>query len=147
MQQNFYNEGAKLSTTSVMQELLFTYETKILTRLGFQCAEILVPAHRYLLPYLHSLLEEEDEEDEDSSSSKEKPIVELAWGYLNDCYRTDLCCHYAAHEIAVAALWLAARKRKSQGLGGKKLPKDWFLVFDCSKEALENISRRILALY
>ena len=73
---------------------------------------------------------------------EKKGIAQRAWGFCNDSFRTTCCCEFLPHEVAVAAILLAARLCLSS-----RMPSDWFIIFDIDEAVVQEIARRIWGLY
>ncbi|OLQ10976.1 Cyclin-L2 [Symbiodinium microadriaticum] len=110
-----------------------TVEKQILKEFGFAMSTFLQPPHRYLLQFLQRMM-------------PGKAIGEFAqtsWNYLNDSFRTTLCCEYQPHEIAAASLFLAADKL------GIHLPNQppWWKDCHTRYEDMAHIATTIADLY
>lgn len=69
-------------------------------------------------------------------------MVKKAMAYLNDALVSN-CRVYLTHQpnaLAVAAIYLAAREE------GKKLPEEWWMVFDADREDLGFLCVAILGV-
>ncbi|CAE8735361.1 unnamed protein product, partial [Polarella glacialis] len=118
-----------------MKQAIMAVERHMLQELGFAVSALLEHPHKYVLQFVKSL-----------KRSTDFVLCELAqtsWNYLNDSMRTSLCCEYQPHQIATAAIFLAARKL------GLKLPHNppWWAVFDTEHEVMCRIARVICGLY
>jgi cyclin L len=89
-------------------------ERSILTQLGFRvhCSH----PHKYMLAYAKVL-----------ELTGEQQLLQRAWNYLNDSYRSDVYIRYSAETIACAVLWMAARHTATPL--PEKSPHQWWKVF------------------
>ena len=73
----------------------------------------------------------------------DQELVQLAWGYLNDSLRTDLCVRYKPEVIASGSIFLAARKL------ARPLPEapPWWEMFDVERVALDAVALEVLLLH
>jgi len=75
-----------------------------------------------------------------------KELVQIAWNFINDSLRTEVCLHYAPQLISGAALYLSARCigcLNSIEKGTRTL----FDVINMSKSLIEEVSNQIMDLY
>ncbi|KAJ3299431.1 hypothetical protein HK104_008937 [Borealophlyctis nickersoniae] len=109
---------------------LIAGELHILTKLGFN-VQVQHP-HGFMINYVQSL-----------GLADDKELSQLAWNFMNDSLRTNICVCYQPSTIACAVIFLAARVCKV------KLPTNppWWEVFEANFEDLENIAGHILNLY
>lgn len=112
-------------------------EMLLLTELGFSLYAIMDHPHKFILYYVHVLV--------DVPENAER-LAQRAWGYLNDSLRLDCCVRYPASAIACAAIFLAARSL------GQPLPHvpgspPWWALFDTDSAVLVEIARTIISLY
>jgi len=109
-------------------------EREILKNLGFNVYPLTNHPHKYILYYVNTLVQ-----------SEKKSLAQMAWSYLNDSLRLDLCVRYQPQTIACAAISLSARVLEI------KLPENphWWKLFDdsTSQEQIDSIGCEILALY
>lgn len=105
-------------------------ERRVLKELGF-CVHVKHP-HKLIVMYLKYLELEQHQQ-----------IMQLAWNYMNDSFRTDAFVRYQPEKIACACIYLTARKL------GIQLPNNppWYGVFKATEEEITDICYRILALY
>ncbi|CCX05682.1 Similar to Cyclin-L1-1; acc. no. Q9AS36 [Pyronema omphalodes CBS 100304] len=123
--ESYYIEPTALHYS--IQGLLNT-ETEILKALSFQ-THCSLP-YSLVVTYLQAL------------DCLEKPVVKKAMAYLNDALVSN-CRVYLTHQpnaLAVAAIYLAAREE------GKKLPEEWWMVFDADREDLGFLCVAILGV-
>jgi transcription initiation factor TFIIIB Brf1 subunit/transcription initiation factor TFIIB len=123
------------SSREAMKQEIIKLERLILRELGYVVALLLEHPHKYVIQFVKSMVR--------SPQRRVAELAQRAWNYLNDSTRTVLCCMYAPHQITTASIFLAARDMRV------KLPTDppWWLLFDTQLEDLQNIARKILALY
>lgn len=105
-------------------------ERRVLKELGF-CVHVKHP-HKLIVMYLKYLDYEEHQQ-----------IMQLAWNFMNDSFRTDVFVRYQPEKIACACIYITARKL------GIPLPNNppWYVIFKVTEEEITDISYRILALY
>ncbi|XP_053378656.1 cyclin-L1-like [Mercenaria mercenaria] len=72
-------------------------ERRVLKELGF-CVHVKHP-HKVIVMYLQVL-----------ESNQNQKLVQCAWNYMNDSFRTDVFVRYNPETIACACIWLAARQ-------------------------------------
>lgn len=125
-------------TSREFQELkreVICMERLILRELGFAVGLLLEHPHKYVIQFVKSVVRSPD--------WLVAELAQSAWSYLNDSTRTVLSCEYQPHQIATAAIYLAARARKV------KLPSSppWWELFDCNIEDVQRIASEIMRLY
>lgn len=105
-------------------------ERRVLKELGF-CVHVKHP-HKLIVMYLKYLEHE-----------KNQRLMQGAWNYMNDSFRTDAFVRYQPEKIACACIYLTAREL------GIPLPYNppWYGVFKTTEEEIVDICYRILALY
>jgi len=106
-------------------------EHKLLAELGF-CVHVQHP-HKIIIMYLDMV-----------HKNQNKNLIQTAWNYMNDSFRTTLFCIYQPETIACACIFLAARMLK---LHLPTEPIHWYELFDAKTEDVETIARTILELY
>jgi transcription initiation factor TFIIIB Brf1 subunit/transcription initiation factor TFIIB len=74
-------------------------ERRVLKELGF-CVHVKHP-HKLIVVYLKYLGFDEEENQE---------LLQTAWNYMNDSFRTDVFVRYQPETIACACIALSARK-------------------------------------
>eukprot|EP00929_Paragymnodinium_shiwhaense_P055721 TRINITY_DN27903_c0_g1_i1.p1 TRINITY_DN27903_c0_g1~~TRINITY_DN27903_c0_g1_i1.p1 ORF type:complete len:356 (+),score=76.65 TRINITY_DN27903_c0_g1_i1:82-1149(+) len=118
-----------------MKQEVIAMERVILRELGFAVGLLLEHPHKYVIQFVKAVVRSPDWLVAD--------LAQSAWNYLNDSTRTTLSCTYFPHQIATAAIYLAARERKV------RLPcsPPWWELFDTSLEDVQAIARSILRLY
>ncbi|XVE94657.1 hypothetical protein REPUB_Repub02eG0027600 [Reevesia pubescens] len=71
-------------------------------------------------------------------------LLKVAWNFVNDWLRSNLCLQYKPHYIAAGSLCLAAKFQKV------KLPmengKVWWLEFDISPKQLQEVTQQMVRL-
>lgn len=77
---------------------------------------------------------------QDLGQGLEDSLLPVAWKFVNDSFRTDVCLLYPPFQIALAALHMAAV------LHGKDL-RSWFSELSVDMEKIQEITRHILNLY
>lgn len=105
-------------------------ERRVLKELGF-CVHVKHP-HKLIVMYLKYLEFEQHQQ-----------MMQMAWNFMNDSFRTDVFVRYSPEKIACACIYLTARKL------GIPLPNNppWYGVFKTSEKEIIDICYRILALY
>ena len=76
---------------------LVAMERYILKELGFDLYQLSEHPHKYILYFVKLLGGNAD-------------LSQVAWNYLNDSMRRDICLRYPAQAIACAALYMSARR-------------------------------------
>uniref|UniRef100_A0A8C4QY69 Cyclin L1a n=1 Tax=Eptatretus burgeri TaxID=7764 RepID=A0A8C4QY69_EPTBU len=109
---------------------LIKAERRVLKELGF-CVHVKHP-HKIIFMYLQML-----------ECEKNRPLVQTAWNYMNDCLRSNVFVRFSPETIACACIFLAARTLEIP------LPNrpHWFLVFGTAEESIHEICLCILRLY
>jgi len=112
----------------------FRFERDLLKQIGYVC--YVEQPHRFVIPFCNIIFKDIDE-------SLLKAIRQKAWNYINDSFRTTLCCRFPGENVACGAVYLAARQV------GITLPKDipWTECLDTSVEALYAVVQELLELY
>ena len=107
---------------------LVRVERHMLREFGF-CIHAEHP-HKYVLNYLRMM-------------GQNSAMMNAAWKIANDSLRTTLCIRFKAYKVAVACIYLAARKL------GVVLPEDppWWDLFDVTQEQIEMMCESVLAVY
>ncbi|XP_014788497.1 cyclin-L1 isoform X1 [Octopus bimaculoides] len=105
-------------------------ERRVLKELGF-CVHFKYP-HKMIVMYLQVL-----------ECEKNQKLVQCAWNYMNDSFRTNVFVRYHPETIACACIYLAARQLQIP------LPNSphWFWLFDVTEEQIKAVSLTILRLY
>lgn len=105
-------------------------ERRILKELGF-CVHVKHP-HKIIIMYLEIL-----------ESKEKRELVQSAWNFMNDSFRTNVFVRYPPETIGCACIFLSARQL------GISLPNrpPWWELFGAKLEDLEKISLTLLSLY
>lgn len=105
-------------------------ERRVLKELGF-CVHVKHP-HKLIVMYLKYL-----------ELEKHQNMMQMAWNFMNDSFRTDVFVRYQPETIACACIYLTARKLNIP------LPNNpsWFLIFRVSEDNMLDVCYRIMALY
>lgn len=105
-------------------------ERRVLKELGF-CVHVKHP-HKLIVMYLKYL-----------ELEKHQKMMQMAWNFMNDSFRTDVFVRYQPETIACACIYLTARKQNIP------LPNNpaWFLIFRVSEDDMLDVCYRIMALY
>ncbi|XP_062622271.1 cyclin-L1-like [Saccostrea cucullata] len=105
-------------------------ERRILKELGF-CVHVQHP-HKVIVMYLQVL-----------EAEKNQRLVQCAWNYMNDSFRTDVFVRFQPETIACACIYLAARQLQIP------LPNSpsWFAIFNVDEQNIQEICLTILKLY
>lgn len=105
-------------------------ERRVLKELGF-CVHVKHP-HKLIVMYLKYL-----------ELEKHQNMMQMAWNFMNDSFRTDVFVRYQPETIACACIYLTARKQNIP------LPANpgWFLIFRVSEEDMLDVCYRIMSLY
>ncbi|XP_053693348.1 cyclin-L1 [Sabethes cyaneus] len=104
-------------------------ERRVLKELGF-CVHVKHP-HKIIVMYLKYL------------ELEKHHMMQMAWNFMNDSFRTDVFVRYQPETIACACIYLTARKQNIP------LPSNpaWYLIFRVSEEDMLDVCYRIMALY
>lgn len=105
-------------------------ERRVLKELGF-CVHVKHP-HKIIVMYLKWL-----------ELSENRELIQMSWNFMNDSLRTDVFVRYLPETIAVACIYLAARKLK------EPLPKNpsWFDVLGVEEDDIKDCCYRMICLY
>jgi len=105
-------------------------ERRVLKELGF-CVHVKHP-HKIIVMYLKWL---------ELDSYRE--LLQMSWNFMNDSLRTDVFVRYPPETIAVACIYLSARKLK------EPLPKNpsWFEVLGVEEDDIKDCCYRMICLY
>merc|ERR1711997_1327606 len=105
-------------------------ERRVLKELGF-CVHVKHP-HKIIVMYLKWL---------ELDSYRE--LLQMSWNFMNDSLRTDVFVRYPPETIAVACIYLSARKLK------EPLPKNpsWFNVLGVEEDDIKDCCYRMICLY
>lgn len=105
-------------------------ERRVLKELGF-CVHVKHP-HKLIVMYLKYL-----------ELEKHHNMMQMAWNFMNDSFRTDVFVRYQPETIACACIYLTARKQNIP------LPANpgWFLIFRVSEDDMLDVCYRIMSLY
>lgn len=71
-------------------------------------------------------------------------MAQIAWNYLNDCMRLDICLRYEAHVIACAAMHMTLKKLEVQ-LDDQN--ESWWTIITDDYQDIISISDTINSLY
>lgn len=107
-------------------------ERRVLKELGF-CVHVKHP-HKLIVVYLKYLGFDEDENQE---------VLQMAWNFMNDSFRTDVFVRYQPETIACACIALSARKLN---INMSTTP-PWYVMFKVNEEDLIDACYRIMELY
>lgn len=107
-------------------------ERRVLKELGF-CVHVKHP-HKLIVVYLKYLGFDEDENRE---------VLQMAWNFMNDSFRTDVFVRYQPETIACACIALSARKLN---INMSTMP-PWYVMFKVHEEDLLDACYRIMELY
>uniref|UniRef100_A0A182QAE6 Cyclin-like domain-containing protein n=1 Tax=Anopheles farauti TaxID=69004 RepID=A0A182QAE6_9DIPT len=105
-------------------------ERRVLKELGF-CVHVKHP-HKLIVMYLKYL-----------ELEKHQNMMQMAWNFMNDSFRTDVFVRYQPETIACACIYLTARKHNIP------LPNSppWFVIFRVSEDDMLDVCYRIMSLY
>ncbi|XP_052821230.1 cyclin-L1-like [Mya arenaria] len=105
-------------------------ERRVLKELGF-CVHVKHP-HKVIVMFLQVL-----------DANQNQKLVQCAWNYMNDSFRTDVFVRWHPETIACACIWLAARQLQVP------LPNSppWFELFGVDEDEIKEICLTILRLY
>ncbi len=70
-------------------------------------------------------------------------MAQIAWNYVNDSLRLDLCLRFKAQEIACSAVFLAVQKTCFT----VPVYSSWWKIMDTELDTIIEISNKILDLY
>jgi hypothetical protein len=107
-------------------------ERRVLKELGF-CVHVKHP-HKLIVVYLKYLGFDEEENQE---------VLQTAWNYMNDSFRTDVFVRYSPEIIACACIALAAQKLR---INMSTTPM-WHMMFRVQEDDLIDACYRIMVLY
>lgn len=107
-------------------------ERRVLKELGF-CVHVKHP-HKLIVVYLKYLGFDDE---------LNQQMLQLAWNYMNDSFRTDVFVRYQPETIACACLALAGRKLNVN----MSTTPAWFVIFNVKEEDLIDVCFRIHGLY
>jgi cyclin L len=107
-------------------------ERRVLKELGF-CVHVKHP-HKLIVVFLRYLGFDEEENSE---------LMQLAWNYMNDSFRTDVFVRYQPETVACACIALAARKLN---INMATTP-PWYVIFKVQEDDLTDACYRIAELY
>lgn len=107
-------------------------ERRVLKELGF-CVHVKHP-HKLIVVFLKYLGFDEEMNSE---------MLQMAWNYMNDSFRTDVFVRYQPETIACACIALSARKLN---INLSTTP-PWFVVFKVKEDDLIDACFRIMELY
>ncbi|KAK8823626.1 hypothetical protein WA577_002545 [Blastocystis sp. JDR] len=111
------------------RSILFGTEQLVLSAFGYHLYGVVDHPHRYILFFIKKL-------------GFGSVLAQRAWNILNDSQQLPLCVAYSASSIACAAIYLAAMSLELQ------LPAvEWWELFDCSAEEIQQIIHSIVQLY
>ena len=105
-------------------------ERRVLKELGF-CVHVKHP-HKLIVMYLKYLDFEKNQE-----------MMQVAWNFMNDSFRSDVFVRYHPETIACACIYLTARKLNICLTNNPP----WFGVFKVSEDDLIDVCYRIYELY
>uniref|UniRef100_A0A182NRY6 Cyclin-like domain-containing protein n=1 Tax=Anopheles dirus TaxID=7168 RepID=A0A182NRY6_9DIPT len=105
-------------------------ERRVLKELGF-CVHVKHP-HKLVVMYLKYL-----------ELEKHQNVMQMAWNFMNDSFRTDVFVRHQPETIACACIYLTARKHNIP------LPNSppWFVIFRVSEDDMLDVCYRIMSLY
>ncbi|CAK9302225.1 unnamed protein product [Gordionus sp. m RMFG-2023] len=105
-------------------------ERRILKELGFAVHS--QHPHKLLIIYLQTL-----------ECEKNQRLVQIAWNYLNDSYKTNVYVRFQPPSIACACIFLSARHLQFP------LPNNppWYKIFNVTLEEIQEISLQLFKLY
>ncbi|XP_041377853.1 cyclin-L1-like [Gigantopelta aegis] len=105
-------------------------ERRVLKELGF-CVHVKHP-HKIIVMYLQVL-----------DCYENRKLVQCAWNYMNDSFKTSAFMKYHPETIACACIYLAAKQLQIP------LPNDppWFVIFDVKEVDIRDICISLLRLY
>lgn len=106
-------------------------ERYILKELGFCLYRIMDHPHKYILYFVKIL---------DGSTE----LAQVAWNYLNDSMRLDLCLRYQPKVLSATAIYMASRKI-GRSLPGEKCA--WYTLMGTDLDTMNSIASEIVALY
>lgn len=107
-------------------------ERRVLKELGF-CVHVKHP-HKLIVVYLKYLGFDEEENRE---------VLQMAWNFMNDSFRTDVFVRYQPETIACACITLSARKLN---INMSTTP-PWHVMFKVKEDELIDACYRIMELY
>ncbi|TRY79418.1 hypothetical protein TCAL_02264 [Tigriopus californicus] len=112
---------------SALKSNIIRAERRVLKELGF-CVHVKHP-HKIIVSYLRWLEEQDNLE-----------MLQMSWNFMNDSLRTDVFVRYPPETIAVACIYLSARKLKIP------MPKDptWFDVIGVEEDDIKDCCYRMI---
>eukprot|EP00382_Lankesteria_abbotti_P003410 CAMPEP_0113845528 /NCGR_PEP_ID=MMETSP0372-20130328/807_1 /TAXON_ID=340204 /ORGANISM="Lankesteria abbotti" /LENGTH=295 /DNA_ID=CAMNT_0000814581 /DNA_START=129 /DNA_END=1016 /DNA_ORIENTATION=- /assembly_acc=CAM_ASM_000359 len=119
-----------------LRNTIHRVERYILRETGFLVSQALSHPHTHILKFVDRLFAK-------VQSVQPEAIAQCAWGYINDSYRTTLCCEVEPQVVAAASIYLAASD------ANVPLPKElrWYELFDVSWETVMTAVDRIRSVY
>lgn len=107
-------------------------ERQVLKELGF-CVHVKHP-HKLLVVFLKYLVFDDE---------VHQVVLQLAWNYMNDSFRTDVFVRYQPETIACACISLSARKLNVN----MSTSPPWYVIFKVQEDDLIDACFRIMELY
>jgi len=113
-----------------LKDEIIKAERRVLKELGF-CVHVKHP-HKIIVMYLKWL-----------ELDSHRELLQMSWNFMNDSLRTDVFVRYPPETIAVACIYLSARKLK------EPLPKSpsWFNVLGVEEDDIKDCCYRMICLY
>merc|ERR1711899_267213 len=113
-----------------LKDEIIKAERRVLKELGF-CVHVKHP-HKIIVMYLKWL-----------ELDSHRELLQMSWNFMNDSLRTDVFVRYPPETIAVACIYLSARKLK------EPLPKNpsWFEVLGVEEDDIKDCCYRMICLY
>jgi len=113
-----------------LKDEIIKAERRVLKELGF-CVHVKHP-HKIIVMYLKWL-----------ELDSHRELLQMSWNFMNDSLRTDVFVRYPPETIAVACIYLSARKLK------EPLPKNpsWFNVLGVEEDDIKDCCYRMICLY
>merc|ERR1712223_312379 len=113
-----------------LKDEIIKAERRVLKELGF-CVHVKHP-HKIIVMCLKWL-----------ELDSHRELLQMSWNFMNDSLRTDVFVRYPPETIAVACIYLSARKLK------EPLPKNpaWFEVLGVEEDDIKDCCYRMICLY
>eukprot|EP01071_Lankesteria_metandrocarpae_P004164 Lankesteria_metandrocarpae@DN340_c0_g1_i1.p1 len=119
-----------------IRNIIHRVERYILRETGFMASQSLCLPHPHILKFVDQLFCKLDGIDPNA-------VAQTAWGYINDSYRSTLCCEVEPRVVAAASIYMAASDLEVP------LSKDtrWYELLGVTWESMTEATERIHQIY